>query len=75
MIPLALSLTSSLMGESKMRSYRIVLEYTTANDEMTSPDTWDWHDLVAPNVDETISPVRVEEIETPEGHLEEITNG
>ena len=53
-----------------MKSYRIVLEYTTTNDEMTSPDSWDWHDLVAPNGDETISPVHVEEIDTPEGHLE-----
>ncbi len=55
-----------------MQSYRIILEYTTANDDMPAPDTWDWHDLVAPGVDETISPVRVEEIETPEGHLEDL---
>jgi len=55
-----------------MQSYRIVLEYTTANDDMPAPDTWDWHELIAPNVDETMHLVNVEEIETPEQHVEDI---
>jgi len=59
-----------------MKSYRIVLEYTenTQMDgiEYHRPETWDWHTLLDIRVDEAVSVVSVEEIDTPEGHLEDI---
>ena len=56
-----------------MKSYRIVLEYTDASDfPRDYPTAWRWHDLLAPDIDETVSVVSVEEIETPEGHKEDI---
>ena len=56
-----------------MKSYRIVLEYTDASDfPRNHPTLWDWHDLLAGDMDEAVSVVNVEEIETPEGHKEEL---
>ena len=56
-----------------MKSYRIVLEYTDASDfPRNHPVLWDWHDLLAADLDEAVSVVNVEEIETPEGHKEEL---
>lgn len=57
-----------------MRSYRIVLEYTDDSDMNGHPVTWDWWDLLDIGVDEVMSVVNVEDIETPEGHKEELTN-
>lgn len=53
-----------------MKSFRITIEYTYAGDIPTNPEKWDWHELIAGEADETVSPVSVEEIETPEGHIE-----
>ncbi len=59
-----------------MRSYRIVLEYTDASDfPRDYPTAWRWHDLLAADMDEAVSVVSVEDIETPAGHREYITNG
>ena len=59
-----------------MKSYRIVLEYTenTQMDgiEYHRPETWDWRTLLDIRVDEAISVVSVEEIETPAAHVEDI---
>lgn len=56
-----------------MKSYRIVIEYTDASDfPRNHPTLWDWHDLIAADLDEAVSVVNVEEIETPEGHKEEL---
>jgi hypothetical protein len=56
-----------------MKSFRIVLEYTCASDFIpTEPSRWDWHELIAAEADETVSLVDVQEIETPEGHLEDL---
>ena len=56
-----------------MKSYRIVLEYTDASSfPRDYPTRWDWHDLIAADMDEAVSVVNVEEIETPEGHKEEL---
>jgi hypothetical protein len=58
-----------------MKSYRIVIEYTEASDfPRNHPILWDWHDLTAADMDEAVSVVNVEEIETPEGHKEELNN-
>ena len=56
-----------------MKSYRIVIEYTDASSFLRDhPARWDWHYLLAPGIDEAVSVVNVEEIETPEGHKEEL---
>lgn len=54
-----------------MRSYRIVLEYTTT-ESWGNPEKWDWHDLVAQSPGETVSLIEVEEIEVPDGHIEDL---
>jgi hypothetical protein len=57
-----------------MRSYRIVIEFTTRNPDIAHPDYWNWYDLVAENYgEETVSLVSVEDIATPEGHVEYFT--
>jgi hypothetical protein len=53
-----------------MRSYRIVVDYTTNDEWVHAPETWDWHSLLAENVRETVSLVSVENIKVPEGHVE-----
>ena len=32
---------------SNVRSWRITLEYSTIDPEITIPDKWDWFDLIA----------------------------
>jgi hypothetical protein len=56
-----------------MRSYRIVVDYTTTSRYTDHPDKWDWHTLLAEGVKETVSLVSVENIKTPEGHVEYFT--
>lgn len=56
-----------------MRSYRIVLHYTDASKMNGHPGTWDWRDLLDVGVDEVVSVELVEDMETPEPHLEELT--
>jgi hypothetical protein len=54
-----------------MKSYRIVLEFTTTNPDIDRPDYWDWYSLITENYgEETVSVVSVEDIPTPEGHVE-----
>lgn len=54
-----------------MKSYRIVLDYTTISEHTDRPDFWDWYNLIAENYGyETVSVVDVKEIATPEGHVE-----
>jgi len=55
-----------------MQSYRIVIEYTSSSVSHSHPEHWDWHDLLDIGVDEAFSVVNVEDIETPEGHKEEL---
>jgi hypothetical protein len=55
-----------------MRSFRITIDYTYAGDIITRPQNWDWHELIAMEADETVSLVDVQEIETPEGHKEDL---
>lgn len=58
-----------------MRSYRIVIEYTDASKyPRDNPSNWDWHELVAMDSDEAVSLVSVEDIQTPEGHTEDLQN-
>lgn len=57
-----------------MKSYRIVIEYSTTNYKQGHPSNWDWHDLLASNPDEAISLINVEAIPTPEGHLEDLAD-
>ena len=55
-----------------MRSYRIVLHYTDASNMNGHPETWDWWDLLDVGVDEALSVELVEDMETPQGHLEDL---
>ena len=55
-----------------MRSFRLTIDYTYAGDIPTDPRKWDWHELIAPEADETVSLEDVQEIETPEGHKEDL---
>jgi hypothetical protein len=56
-----------------MHSYRIVIEYTDATDGQNGhPETWDWWSLVDIGTKEMLSVMSVEDIETPDGHMEEI---
>jgi hypothetical protein len=55
-----------------MHSYRIVIEYTSSSVSHAHPETWDWWSLLDIGVDEAVSVVNVEDIETPEGHKEEL---
>ena len=57
-----------------MKSFRITIDYTYAGDIPMWPSRWDWHELIAGEADETVSLVDVEEIETPEGHKEDLKN-
>lgn len=58
-----------------MRSYRIVIEYTDCTKGMNGhPETWDWWDLLKITDNEALSVANVEEIETPEGHKEDLQN-
>lgn len=57
-----------------MKSYLIMLEYTDAQPHWLHrhPDHWDWHTLLDISPNEAVSVVRVDKIETPEGHKEEL---
>ena len=55
-----------------MHSYRIVLHYTVNNPSHSHPETWDWWALLDVGVDEALSVELVEDIATPEGHLEDL---
>lgn len=57
-----------------MRSYRIVIDYTDADDFNGHPETWDWWDLLEIGQHEAVSVVSVDEIPTPEGHKEDLQN-
>ena len=55
-----------------MYSYQIVLHYTANNPSHGHPETWDWWELLNVGPDEVLSVELVEDIETPEGHLEDL---
>jgi hypothetical protein len=55
-----------------MKSWRIVLEFSTTDDNEYSPEAWDWYNFVNIGPNEAISVVSADEIETPEGHIEEL---
>ncbi len=55
-----------------MHSYRIVIEYTASSVSHSHPETWDWWELLDIGVEEALSVVNVEDIETPEGHKEDL---
>jgi hypothetical protein len=55
-----------------MRSYRIVLEYSTSlgTDSTGRPDLWDWHSLIAQDAQETVTVVDFRDIPLPDDHAE-----
>jgi hypothetical protein len=55
-----------------MQSWRIVLDFTTTNDEVYPPETWDWYSFLNVGPDEAFSVVEVQEIPHPEAHVEEL---
>ena len=60
-----------------MQSYRIVLEYTSSSEGVNShshPETWDWWEMLDIGVDETLSVMSVEDIETPDAHIAELAD-
>lgn len=55
-----------------MKSYRITIDYSTTNPYMVDPDKWNWYDILDPDIDEAFTIVDVEDIDTPEAHIEDL---
>lgn len=55
-----------------MRSYRIILEYTTVDELITPPDGWGWYDILDIGPQEALSIAEVAEIPTPAAHFEDL---
>ena len=53
-------------------SYRIIIDYTYTGHFPSDPRKWDWHELLEMEASETVSLVDVQDIETPEGHKEDL---
>jgi hypothetical protein len=50
-----------------MKTYRIVIEFTTSH---SNPEKWDWHDLFGVELEEVLTVEDVQVIPTPSYHQE-----